>query len=294
MMTNQGNSLAAGQPVCADTGLGTTFERWALNRALESLRQEYVFEQVLEGPDDGMTGIPGLNSLGLARAGTQVTLLLPDEARAGLARQAWAHYAPEAGARILAGRSAARLPFGNGEFDLAWNFNVINRWPTPEQLLAEMARVSRRYVLFFVPNRSNYGFWLHRLHHQAARQPWDHGPVELLQPDHWTKRLAAIGLQPIRTLWVDCPWWPDIIDISQMAADFFPLLKHAPFNRLLRRASPESRMRWEISELPYYQPERYPELHAQMEKLAVFENRPSSPLKTRFAHHLGILAKKEI
>jgi SAM-dependent methyltransferase len=276
-----------------DTGLGTTFERWALYRALESLRQEYGFKRVLEAPADGMTGIAGLNSMALALQGCQVTLLLNGEAQAAFAQHVWDLHAPLAQPNILASGEQNDLPFAAGEFDLVWNFNVVNRWPEPEELLAEMARASQRYILFFVPNRFNYGFWLHRLHHQVARQPWDHGPPELLRPDAWQGRLQRLGLRPVRTMWVDCPWWPDIIDLGQMAADFFPFLKRPPMNRVLQRARPESRMRWEAEALPYYRPELYPELHTQMESLAVFENTHRQWLKVRFAHHLGILAVKE-
>jgi hypothetical protein len=65
--------------VRADTGLGTAYERWALNRLLGRFHSRYQFHNLLEAPGDGMTGISGLNSLVLGLKGVEVSLLLPGE-----------------------------------------------------------------------------------------------------------------------------------------------------------------------------------------------------------------------
>ena len=75
-----------------DCGLGTTYERWALNRFLENRFKKAHFHSVLEGPDDGMTGIYGLNSLMLGRMGMEVTLAFRDPAKAEFAKSTWHHY----------------------------------------------------------------------------------------------------------------------------------------------------------------------------------------------------------
>ena len=54
-------------------------------------------------------------------------------------------------------------------------------------------------MLIFVPNRMNYGFWLHRLHHRVAGQPWDHGPIDLMQPPRGRDLFAKAGLQVKQT-----------------------------------------------------------------------------------------------
>jgi len=280
-----------------DTGLGTTYERWALNRWLSRFSLESGILNALEGPGDGMTGIAGINSLPLALSGVQVTLALPDPARADYARAVWAHHAPRAALELHTnGRvhsqdleNRSHLPYSDNSFDLVWNFNVINRQPEPEGLLAEMRRVSRRWVLIFVPNRRNYGFSLHRLHHRVANQPWDHGSPDLLQPAPWKRMAQRLGLQVQEVIHLDCPWWPDIIDLGEMLSDFFPFLRNTSISQ---RAKPTNRYCWEADSLPYYRPRDYPQVHRRLKRLGLFEDLEWEWLKARFAHHIGILAYK--
>jgi SAM-dependent methyltransferase len=271
----------------ADTGLGTTFERWALNRYLARVQADLAIETALEGPDDGMTGIAGLNSLILGLQGAHVSLLLPHPARADFSQTVWAHHAPAARVDMVTAWDGGRLPFDDGAFDLAWNFNVMTRAADPQALLAELARVSRKYVLVFVPNRRNYAFGLHRLHHRVAGQPWDHGRIDLMSPKPWRELFAAAGLQVKETVWLDCPWWPDIVDFGQLLSDFVP-----PLKKLARKARPENRYRWPAEHLPYYRPADFPEVHRRMNRLGFFENSRCAWLKQRFAHHVGVLGCK--
>jgi len=141
--------------------------------------------------------------------------------------------------------------------------------------------------LLFVPNRRNYGFWLHRLHHWVAGEAWDHGPVELLTPKPWQGLLEDRGLKVHEPMWVDIPWWPDIVDISQMMVDFFPFLKF-----LAPKARPENRYCWDVEDLPYYDPSRYSQVHERMEQLSFIENSHLPLIKKLFAHHVGILGEK--
>ena len=243
---------------------------------------------LVEGPGDGMTGIAGINSLILGLQGVRVSLVLPDSASAAFTQTVWAHHAPNACLEIVERWEGSRLPFGNGEFDLAWNFNVMTRQADPRSVLAELCRVSRTVVLICVPNRSHYAFGLHRLQHRVAKQPWDHGNVDLMQPEPWQRMFVELGLRVRKTIWLDCPWWPDIVDAEQLIVDFFPSLK-----RLARRARPENRYRWRAGELPYYRPDRYPEVFRRMARLAYFENSRPDWLKRHFAHHIGVLAEKD-
>jgi hypothetical protein len=270
-----------------DTGLGTTYERHALNRLLSRLAQKLEIQTVLEGPFDGMTGIAGLNSLILARHGAQVCVVLPSQAAADLAAQAWTANGCGSRGRFIVS-SEPTLNFDDDSFDLVWSFNVLSRLENRDHILHEMLRVSRRYVLFFVPNRRNYSFWLHRLHHRVAEEPWDHGPVELLVPEPWQRRLEGWGLRVHEPMWVDVPWWPDIVDPGQLIQDFFPFLKS-----LARKAKPDNRYVWDAENLPYFKPSQYPDIHAQMERLSFIENSRSLTLKRLFAHHVGILAEKQ-
>ncbi len=268
----------------ADTGLGTTYERWALNRALQRIQQTYHIQSVLEGPGDGMTGIAGINSIVLGRQGIHVTLYLINSSQAAYAERVWKIHAPQASFEIMTDPNAR---FPDQSYDLVWNFNILPRASDPSMLLAEMVRASRRYVFFCVPNAGNYSFWLHRLHHRVARQPWDHGDIRWMRPAPWLAMLPDKGLRLCEFLYLDCPWWPDIVNPAELLMDFFPFLKQAP-----QKAAPENRMKWEPEALPYYDPERYPEIHHKMQRLAFFENSPFRLLKRLFGHHFGILAEK--
>ena len=271
------------QITSADTGLGTTFERWSLNRVLLDLQKKYTFESVLEGPGDGMTGINGINSLILGLQYISVTLVLDDAQRADFAYKVWEIHAPEADLSI---KVAADLPFPSDSVDLVWNFNVMTRTNHHKELLAEMARVSQRYIFFCVPNAQNYSFWLHRWHHKVAKEPWDHGNPALMRPAPWQQTLSEMGLTVREVIYLDCPWWPDIVDLGQLIADFFPFLKKSS-----QKAKPENRMKWAADTLPYYRSDQFAEVHQHMEKLAYFENSKLTWIKRLFAHHVGVFAE---
>jgi hypothetical protein len=274
--------------VHADTGLGTTYERWALNRFLLRLHNQYNLHSVLEGPEDGMTGISGINSLILGLNGVPVTLMLPDKDKARLARKVWAFHAPSADFRIWEDHAEDWLPFGEGEYDLVWNFNVMTRQDNQLALLEDMKRIARRFVLVCVPNRSNYAFPLHRFHHRVSGEPWDHGKIDLMQPRPWQKMFSNLNMQVREICWLDCPWWPDIVDPAEMLRDFFPFLK-----RFAERARPENRYSWHYDELPYYRPVEFNDVHQRMARLAYFENSRLTWLKRKFAHHVCIFASKD-
>jgi hypothetical protein len=271
----------------ADRGLGTTFERWALNRFLLRVTEGMQIESVLEGPDDGMTGIDGINSIVLGRRGAQATVMLRGKERAAFSRSIWQRYAPQAPVQFLTEFDGACLPFPDDSFDLVWNFNVMPREADPLQVLAEMKRVARKMVLICVPNRYNYSFWLHRLHHRVASEPWDHGEVGLMQARRWKQHFQSLGFHDIQTDHVDCPWWPDIVDISQLIADFFPFMRSAA-----DKVKPESRYLWQADGLPYYDEDAFAEVHADMGKLAYFEDTPVRFIKRLFAHHTAVWARK--
>jgi hypothetical protein len=74
----------------ADLGLGTTYERFATYEWLASVADGYPIRAVLEGPGDGVAGIPGIHGIPLAQSGCEVTVALEDPAQVALAQQAWA------------------------------------------------------------------------------------------------------------------------------------------------------------------------------------------------------------
>ena len=56
---------------------------------------------------------------------------------------------------VLARADFLQLPFADGAVDLVYCWEVLHHLPDPSRAVAEMARVSRRYVLIAEPNRAN-------------------------------------------------------------------------------------------------------------------------------------------
>lgn len=273
--------------ITADSGLGTTYERWALNKVLVQICTEEKISSVFEGPGDGISGIMGINSLPLGLRGLSITIMLNDQAQIAYAQQIWTKHASLSNLRMLNSSKDANLPFLENEFDLAWNFNVMVRASDPFRLLDELCRISRKAVLIVVPNSANYSFILHRLQHKYSHNVWDHGSINLMKPNPWKKRLTQNGLNVKKIFYVDCPWWPDIVDIHEFITDFLPW-----FGRFFVGMKPEHHMKWEADKLPYFQPQDYPDIHAQMERLAFLEKIPIKLVNRFFGHHVAILAVK--
>lgn len=269
-----------------DTGLGTTYERFALNNLLRQISAEKEITSVLEGPHDGMTGISGLNSIILALKGAQVTVVLESQQAVDLAMKAWQAVGCDSRVSFVISASG-RLDFPSSSFDLVWNFNFLPRSPNVAATIRAMARVARRYILAFVPNRANYGFGLHRWQHRVAKEPWDHGDIKLMDGKALERAMTAQGLQVLDTWLVDVPWWPDIADPGKLLTDFFPFLKPVAGGAKLER-----RYKWGVHHLPYFDAQTYPEVHTRMQRLGFIERRRWMPIKRLFAHHVGVLAEK--
>ena len=71
--TNSVGGIARGPKTVReeDRGLGTTFERFAIYKWLDSVADRYAVYTVLEGPGDGVAGILGIHSIPLARRGCE-------------------------------------------------------------------------------------------------------------------------------------------------------------------------------------------------------------------------------
>ena len=276
------------QIVDADKGLGTTYERWALNQMLVRLLKTYKIQSAFEGPGDGVAGISGINSLILGKNDIPVTIMLENKQKENLAKKVWEIYAPNSGFTFITGQGNPVFPFSESSFDLVWNFNVLNRLPKAENWVNEMCRVSRQFILICVPNRFNYSFGIQRLQYRAGKREWDRGEKHLLEPSPWIKLLQKNNLQVREIFYVHCPWWPDIVNPDQFVLDFFPFLKS-----LAKKAKPENRRYWHYTRLPYYDSIEYKDLFKEMENLAWFENTRISWLQRLFAHHVCILAEKK-
>ncbi len=107
---------------------------------------------------------------------------------------------------------ATRLPFADGEFDLAAAIEVLEHVPDPESTVAEMARVASRHLLVSVPHEPLWralnmarGAYLRELGNTPGHvNHWTrrgfvsllsrHGDVvEVRSPFPWTMLLVAVS-----------------------------------------------------------------------------------------------------
>lgn len=270
----------------ADRGLGTTFERFAVYRWLEYVANYCAIHTVLEGPGDGVAGIPGIHSISLARRGCEVTVALGGTAEIALAERAWA--AQSCLAQVDFARvDGFTLPFPASCFDLVWNFNRLS-FLNPQALVAEMVRLSRRYVALVVPNRRNYGFPARRLYHHRTGLPWPYGDTKVMDPSAVRTLLKQAGLRVLEVRWLDVPWWPDIIDPAARLKAMIPEM-----GRLFSRAQGDGGYHWEPECLSYFDPVAHADLHQRIERLSRMERTWPSLLQMIFAHHFAVLAERE-
>ncbi len=272
-----------------DHGLGTTFERFSIYLWLEELTHRYPFETVLEGPGDGVAGIPGIHSLALARQGRCVTVCLDDQRALQIARRGWDAQECQAQWVHVAGLP---LPFADRSFDLVWNFNRLPFLPA-SALAMEMVRVSRRYVGLVVPNRYNYGFPARRLYHRRTGLDWPYGDVSVMTPSAVQALLSRCHVQVLETKWLDVPWWPDIIDPLAWVRAMVPGGGRW-FSSLQRgHRQKAGQYRWDPDHLPYFDPHTYADVHRRIARLGWLERALPRPLQMPFAHHFAILAVRE-
>jgi SAM-dependent methyltransferase len=121
----------------------------------------------------------------------------------------WAeHQAPNLEYRVM---EAGKLPFADGEFDLASAIEVLEHLPDPEHTLSEMARCAARHLLVSVPreplwrmlNLGRGAYWSElgntpgHLNHWSKRSIVEllsrHGEiVEVRSPFPWTMLLVRL------------------------------------------------------------------------------------------------------
>jgi SAM-dependent methyltransferase len=93
----------------------------------------------------------------------------------------WAeHQAPNLEYRVM---EAGRLPFADGEFDLASAIEVLEHLPDPEHTVGEMARCAGRHLLLSVPREP-----LWRMLNLARGAYWSELGNTPGHLNHWSKR----------------------------------------------------------------------------------------------------------
>jgi SAM-dependent methyltransferase len=188
-----------------DEGLGTRYERMMVDRLLLRIARQHGVRKALESPADGITGVPGANSLALAGVLDQPMLLCSPSSRLlESARGTW--QGKGMGGRIKVLRAPiAKIPLADGGLDLAWSFCMLEKLSDPAGYLREMARVSSNLVLAVAVNDANPGNALHRRYHRLTGGEWDHGSRELSRTGGLERVFRLAGLEVLEAGAVDAP-----------------------------------------------------------------------------------------
>lgn len=187
-------------------GLGSSYERIVLNKLLLSIKQRYNIKNVLEAPVFGFTGLTGLNSLALYKAGCGLTLLDHDEVRLQKIRTLMDDLSADVNIRNTS--SYKQLDFPDASFDLSWNFSALWFVEDLDSFLNELVRVTTKAILICVPNQTGLGYkW------QKANSEVPPGLVfheEYIDPELITGKLRKLKWKLMNWNYIDCPPWPDI------------------------------------------------------------------------------------
>lgn len=199
-------------PENLDEGIGTVYERVVVDEYFREITQKYQIKTVLETPADGVTGVPGINSLEFAKNGASVVLTNPSNLMLQNAKKVWEREGLLKKVEFIQ-CEVDELPFKDEEFDLVWNYCMFERFQNPEIILSEMKRVSKKYLYFLTQNAHNLGTPLHYLYHKFNHLEWDHGDKKLMKLETIMKILSKNQLEILEVGAIDAPPWLDTWDM---------------------------------------------------------------------------------
>ena len=259
-------------------GLGVVYERFVLNDYLDDLIDRHQLRSVLEAPLYGMAGVSGINSVRFAERGCELTLVDSDWERLQGVTRIWTRLNLKA--NFVWHGDFCQLPFANNTFDLAWEWAGLWYLPNAEQLLRELARVSRKLILIAMPNKLQVGYLMRKYLIDRDFFPTiDERWVDL---DRIKRVLHDSGVLIIDEGVLDVPPWPDTV---------------MPAAEVLKRLGLKSKKLndqftgegWRWSTMAYYLGQE-PDLRERVMKYAWLDHAPVPwQLKTIWAHHRYVL-----
>jgi SAM-dependent methyltransferase len=190
-------------------GLGSAYERYALNARLEKLIARHAIRTIAEWPANGVLGVPGLKSLAAQRLGCAVTLLHPSAPFLDDVATLWRAAGEAEPARLIAAPEDEEA-CAPRSFDLVWSFCALEHCDDPARTIRAMLRASRGLVLVYVQNAWAPGVHLHRLEHALSARPWDHGRIGEMRAERVAEHVRAAGGRVVEIGGCDLPPWPDL------------------------------------------------------------------------------------
>lgn len=184
---------------------GVTYDRYVLLQLHGILTRSLGLRDILEMPSHGAKAAGSLYSIGFGLAGCRVTLVNPEpEMMTG-----WEELGIQRQVKTLSNIDVYRTGFNTDSFDLAWNFVTWTELTDPARYLAEMKRISKKYVLLVTCNNFQPGYPWHRFLHLIFGFPWTHGQVKYNHITTVKKMFREAGMKVIEYGVIDTPGWPD-------------------------------------------------------------------------------------
>jgi hypothetical protein len=191
-----------------DRGLGSAYERYVFYQWVDRWATTYGITSALEGPHDGMAGVPGVHGVGLARRGIPVVSAVSGEPQAEVTRAVYARAKAPVTVRVIRDAEDTEL----APADLVIVYHSLSLVPDWRSYLRSRAKLARKLLVVTVCNPDNWGVSAMRLLARAR------GMRGFEPPESWhTETLAPVlwELGRIREhVYFDCPWWPDLPGIS--------------------------------------------------------------------------------
>ena len=272
-----------------DVGLGTAYERWAVYELLKKWLGSLEVFTALEGPVDGMAGIPGLHLIPAAVRGARVTVVVPDAEAAEVVRGVYRTAGVEDRLDV---RTSSGWP--DGTFDVVLTYNALPSVPDWRGYLAEAAWRARRQLWVSVTHPASYGVFLRKTLRLAESGPralelFDHPSTKARELEPEIRRHGRI----IADAYVDCPWWPDLF-VETGETLLSGTLSRLPFGQRFRRGPAKSEPFSGGVEPFLYGPGRFPffggdgwteELEPALRRHPNLEGSRFRPAASLLAHH---------
>lgn len=216
--------------------------------------------------------MPSIYSIGFGLAGCKVTLVngIEDSLRA------WKRLGIADRAEIRNCCDLANTSLRDNSYDLVWNFASFSTFKNHSDMLKEMIRLSKKYIVLCSVNSYNPGYFSHRFAHYITKVPWSHGDVIFYSPRKTRNYLRQHGLNIIKVGVLDSVPWPDSIGFRDI--------------RLHRMQKDMSEMNWHSRYVDYLCENRMP---SWIRAVNLFESIPM-PLLIKFiySHLFYVLAEK--
>ncbi|NOZ28177.1 MAG: class I SAM-dependent methyltransferase [Chloroflexi bacterium] len=264
-----------------DEGLGLVYERFVLNDFLDHLRKRFHVQSVLEAPLYGMAGVSGINSVVLAQAGCEVTLVDDEPERLAGVQRIWDELGLDVALVDVSESGWYPLPFDDRSFDLCWEWAGLWYLPNPGDLLRELVRCSRKVVFVAMPNRWQVGYFMRK--YLIDRDFFRTVDEQWTRMGYIRRLIEGAGARVVEQGVLDVPPWPDTV----MPATEVLRRLGIRSSRLNARFSGDN---WQWSTMAYYLGKE-PDLYERVMRHAWLERAPLPWwVKAIWAHHRYLIA----